>query len=504
MATLTLEQGAVQPLRSPGETFVRRGLIALMVLACLAVSGHFAVMLWAENEFTQPESIVAAQSAMLAQNGTLYYDLKHYPYTVCAYMPLFYLIDASLIKCGVAPLRAGRLISFSALLGIFWLVWRLVLLRTRDRYCAWLAALLCGSSSILLCWGSDGQVDTLAAFFSVAALYFYSRYSILGRRTLLLAGVFVLAALFTKQTALAAPAAIFLSLLIKEPKTALRFTAATGGLAIGVIFLLDSAMHGRFLTNVVFANMNPFAMEKLRPHIQTLLLDAGQLIIIVLLGFRRLLSGAAIPESLYLGFAMSILAVTAPKIGSDSNYHIEPTVALILCACLVLHALDFFPLLFRGSKVWITLLQAPLAIQLLLNYRSMTPFLAKRVANEKMFREQVLALRPYFSGRVLSAEMNAVTHFGGRIEVEPLIYKLLVRAGRIDPEPVRRDIARESFSTIVLYQDLTHPAQIDLEIPSLPQPQMEEIRKHYNLVRNIPGPYQAGVWVYQPSGGAER
>jgi hypothetical protein len=415
-------------------------------------------------------------------------------------MPLFYLIDAALIKAGVPARRAGRLISFSALLGTFWLAWRLIVVYTRDRYCAWMAALLCAASSTLLCWGTVGQVDTLAMFFSVAAFYCYARYSVLGDNKLVLAGILVLAAVFTKQTALAAPAAISVSLFMKQPKTALRFAAATGGVAIGSLLLLDFVMHGRFLTNVVFADINPFRWEKLNQHIQLMLLAAGQLIIILVIGFRRLLSGPARDALFFFGFAMLILTATAPKVGSDSNYQIQVIVPLIVCVCLVLHSLDFFPLLFRGSRIWVTLIQAPLAIQLLLNFRISIPLLSRRMTDERMFREQVIALRPYFSGRVLSADMNAVAQLGGRIEVEAATYKWLVVSGRIDPERVRREIESESFQAIVLYQDLTHPAKIDLEMPSLPESQMDEVRKHYRLVRNIPGPYQAGVWVYQPAG----
>jgi hypothetical protein len=503
MAPITLDTSAVPQLRAPSEVIVRRALIGLAAIAGLGVLFHFGIMLWAQNEFTQPESIVAAQSMMLAHDGKLYYDLKHYPYTVCAYMPLFYSLQAALIKVGIPALTAGRLLSIGALAGIFVLAWRLTMLYTRDPYCAWTATLLCASTSILLVWGTDGQVDTLALFFAVAAFYFYSRYAIRGDNTLVLAGAFVLAALFTKQTMLACPAAIFFSLLFERPKTALRFAAGVGSIALAAVLLLNAAMHGRFLDNVLFANLNPFAAEKLDQHVRYMVIAAGQLVIIVCAGFRRAVRGPARAAFLYLGFALAILGLTAPKIGSDSNYQIEPTFVLILCACLALHSLDFFPLVFRGSKAWITLLQAPLALHMVLNFRITGPFLLGRIAKEKQFREQVAGLRPYLSGsgRVLSAEMNALVHLRGRIEVEPLIYKLLVRAGRIDSEPVRRDIARERFSTIVLYQDLTRPADVDLEEPSLPETQMNEIRRHYRLVTRIPGPYLAGVYVYEPAGG---
>jgi len=50
--------------------------MAAVVLLC-----YFATMLWANNELSPPESVVATQSLMLVHDGTLYYDLEHYPFT---------------------------------------------------------------------------------------------------------------------------------------------------------------------------------------------------------------------------------------------------------------------------------------------------------------------------------------------------------------------------------------------------------------------------------------
>ncbi len=62
-------------------------------------------------------------------------------------------------------------------------------------------------------------------------------------------------------------------------------------------------------------------------------------------------------------------------------------------------------------------------------------------------------------------------------------YNLLVSAGAVDPEPLRRDIAASRFSTIILLEDVRtdHPP-LDVEISTLPAAQLEEIRKHYTLV----------------------
>ena len=232
MSPAILDEPVARQSRSAHETVFRRTLIVCSVIAGIGLLCHLILMLWSRNEFTQPESIVAVQSMMLARDGTLYYDLRHFPYTVCAYMPLFYLLEASLIKLGLGAFMAGRIISFAALMGTFALGWRIAMLYTGNRYCAWTATLLCASTSVLLSWGTVAQVDTLALFFAAAAFYCYSLYAIRGENMLILAGAFVIAALFTKQTFLACPAAISVALFLERPKVGLKFAAGVGGVIL--------------------------------------------------------------------------------------------------------------------------------------------------------------------------------------------------------------------------------------------------------------------------------
>jgi len=500
MSSAILPQRATGTSQDIREKWCRRVLLFASALAAMALVCHFVLMLWAQNEFSTPESVVAAQSTMLAHEGTLYYSLRDYPYTVCAYMPIFYALEASLIKAGLQSYTAARLISFAAILGIFTLVWRFLMLYTRDRYYAWTGVLLSVSTSLLLSWGTVGQVDTLAVFFGLLGFYQYSRYAIGGENTLLLAAVCVIAAFFTKQTMVACPAAIVVSLWFRDRKLALQFAAAVGGVVLVAILSINAALHGRFLGNTLFANLNPFSWEKVEQHVHYLLIFAGQLILVVAIGFRPLMRSPAKALLVYLGTAVCVLGITAPKIGSDSNYQIETTALLVLCAVVALDAVDFFHLVFRGSKSWVTLLQIPLAIHLVLNFRMTEPFLLGRFAKEQQFRMQVAAERPYLAdgGRLLSADMNSAARIRGRLEVEPLIYTLLVRAGRIDPEPVRRDIAAQAFSTIVLYRDVNRPFDSSLELLALTDAQLDELRRHYRITAHIPGPYLDGIYVYKP------
>lgn len=498
-------EAVLEPGSALRQLWLGRVLTVFSVLAGVIVAANFAVMLRGQNEFTQPESIVAAQTLMLVHGGSFYTTLRDYPYTVNAYMPIFYLLDAGLVRLGIPVFIAGRLISFAALAGILLVSWRLLMLYSGNRYCAWLATVVCASTSLLVSWGTVGQVDMLAIFFALAAFYHYSRHRFGQERALLLAGVFVVLAVFTKQTMLAAPTAIFLCLLTERPrlanwKVALGFGASIAGAVLAGVLGWNLATHGGFLINTLFANLNPFVFEKFQQHWSYLVIGAGQLVIVVVICARATWQGNGRALLVYLSLSIAIFLATAPKLGSDSNYQIEMTILLALCAALGVDAIGYFGYLLRNSRTWITLLHLPLAIHLVLNFRIAVPFMIGRAVKEQMFRQQIAALKPWVptSGRVVSTDTNAMVRLRGRLDVEPLIYTLLVHAGRIDPAPLERDLTAGAIPCVILYWDISKPYDTDPEIPNLPEAQLAEIRKHYKLMQHVPGPYLGGVYVYQP------
>jgi len=263
---------------------------------------------------------------------------------------------------------------------------------------------------------------------------------------------------------------------------------------------LNSALDGRFISNTVFANLNPYSPEKMFEHVKFAVLSAGPLMLVAAAGARPAIRAGGRALFVYLGFAVAEFLVTASKIGSDLNYQIESTIVLILCVSMALHALDFFNLSFANHRTWITLLQLPLAVFLVVNCRITLQDVMVRFSSERMARSEIARLRPWLSdgGHVLSADYNALVRLRGRMDVEMLIYKLLVDARLVNPEPVRKDIASSHFSTIVLMEDVNHPdPAASLEISTLPAAQIEEVRRHYTLVEQIPVP---GVYVYKPLG----
>ena len=465
------------------EMRFRKALVAVSVISALAMCGYFGTMVWSQNELSPPESVVAAQSLMLIHDGTLYYDLNQYPYTVCAYTPVFYLLEAGLTRLGLPVFAAGRLISFGALLGLVFLCGKLAELYSNCRYAAWCARLFAASSALLLTWGTVAQVDTLACFLAVAAFYQYSCFDILdggalpswrsaGFVRLSSAAMLAVLAIYTKQTAVAAAAAICLLLFAQSWKRGLAFGLAWAGAVAVIALALNVAMGGRFLADTVFANMNPMSAKKLAAQLTQFGSLSGGLLIVVGVAFMKLRRSRAAALLVYLGSAAAVFAVTAPKIGSDTNYQIETTVLLAICAAVALHQVNFFHLYFVGSKSAVTLLLLPAAVHLAVGYRVAPNLVLFRVALQGARRSQVEALRPYVpakGGLVLSTDYNAMVRLRQRLDIEPLIYTLLVSAGRVNPEPVRRDLARGAFSTVILGQDVSSGESItDLEVGTLP------------------------------------
>jgi len=252
----------------------------------------------------------------------------------------------------------------------------------------------------------------------------------------------------------------------------------------------------------VLANMNPFAWSKLGNQLRFFGSVSGCLALVTAAGFSKLRRGAGVAICIYVACVTLVFFATAPKIGSDTNYQIELTAVLAIAACVGLHELDFFPLLFEGSKKWVTLLLLPVAVHAAVGYRATANVVLLRWAVESEWRELETKLRPYVPARgglVLGGDYNSMVQLRQRLDIEPLIYYLLVRAHQVDPEPVRRDLERGAFSVVLLGQDVFAPqAEMNLEIGTLPEAQLDAIRRYYRMEAHFDGPLVGGVYVYLP------
>ena len=479
-------------------------------------------MLWARHEITPAETLVALHSVMFSRTGQLYYDLNHYPFIVSPYMPLFYVASVGLERLGAPPFAAGRLLSALATIGIIALARSLLGICVSNRYARWTGTLLVAITANLWAWGTVGQVDVAGVMFSLAALYQYARYRQDARPSALAwAELWLLTGLFSKQTMIAAPAAIVLTLARTNRRRAFWFALAVAGIALCGVLALNGFTAGRFFDNTVRANINPLSVTKVRMQLEYLAMVGGSLMAIAAAGARYGWRDRE-PLYVYLLTAAGVFALTAGKIGADLNYQVELLLALALCAGWTLDRIEFFPRLFRGDRSAITLLQLPLLLYVVVNLRIAAKTLAARVAIEPVHRQELAALRPLLEnarGPVISMQLDPLLHVLGRVDAEHELYAApryrapwadsrlppgsvaVGKDGLSDPEPIRRDLENGRIPLVILYEDIFGPQLLTAaieDLPTLPKAHLDAMRKRYRLVRRVPGSLLDGDFVYAP------
>lgn len=459
--------------------------------------------LWTTHGITEVESIIASQATLLSNGGGLYYDLNAYPFTVSPYGPLLYGLEAVSALAGFAPMTAGRLISLLALCGVIFLIHRLLRLHLEDRYAVWTGALCAGVSANLITWGSVGQSDMLALFFSVAALERYSAYRAkTTSMALAVSAVCIAGAIFSKQSFVAAGATISILHVMHEGRGGLRFVFGLGAAGIAIAGALNWATAGGYWQNAVIANLNPFSWGTLSDQLSYLVPTAVWLVLLAVAGFARTKLKGIHMFGLYLALSFAVFLAISPKVGSDLNYQIETVVALCLSAAWSLDRLNFFRLLFAGDRSWVTLLQLPLMLYIVLNIAVTAKVALQRVGRDLDREQQFQAITPYLQdpGRLVSVEIDPLLLVGRPIEVEPLIFTFVEEAGMLDGTPVLQDLRDKRFSVIILYEDLfmKNRTKLQLGTPTLPDAHLAAIAKEYELVDYAPGPLVGGLYIYKP------
>jgi len=475
--------------------------------AAVALFGglQLLVAVLARHGMTEVESIIATHAMMLSRGESLYWNLDQYPFTISPYGPILYSLEALGVLAGAEPMAVGRVVSFLALLATVWLVYRIVLVHTADRRYAWTGALLAAGTSNLVSWGVIGQSDMTALAFSTAAV---ERYSVWRRdrrgADLVWCGLWIALSIFSKQSFLAAGAAISLMVLLDDRKTGLRFVGGLAPAGVAAALGVNWITGGYYFDNAILANLNPFSWEVLGIQLQYLVNACGALIFVAAAGWRGAFSKEGRPLYAWLLAALAVFLLTAPKVGSDLNYQIELVAALSVCAGWALWRLDFFDKVIAQDKGLVPLLQIPLLLHIVLNCAVDVRHAGVRYMRDQERRTQFAQLERWVkpeAGRVVSVEIDPLLLAReGRIEVEPLIFSFLVEAGVADPEPVLSDLKQSAFDALLLYHDVnkTPSSEIDTGAPRLPPEHMQVVRENYRLVEHVPGPLMGGIYVYQP------
>lgn len=424
-------------------------------------------------ELDYGEGIVWYQTRMLFA-GEAFGPIDGFPAIVFHYTPLFHLLSGLLAATGIDGLAAGRIVSLlstAAMAGlagaiVHWFAVRDGGPKSAARLAGALTAflpLLCYPIPI---WSPLMRVDMLAFALTMGGVYVglrsFSRPGAVYPAALL----FVLA-VYTKQTMIAAPAALFGILLLYRPRTALTGILTCLAAGTAALAALAIATDGGFLRHIFLYNINRFDPERLTWIPDTAALHLG-LIAAAMVGVatqvpalkafvakrRSATAGAAASAFLaaYLG-ATTVMLLLVAKSGSSGNYFIEWLVVLCIYAGIALHHPIRRALGSGEAAAPFGTLLAPIALAAQTWTLPASPISPDLMARRAVGLE-ILAERIRFSNRpVISDDMVILQRGGQPVLWEPAIFAELGANGVWDERPFIRMIEQRRFGFFVTHRD---------------------------------------------------
>lgn len=342
----------------------RRIAIGLLLAVLLYRAGMFAAAgldaIRYPWELDYGEGIVWQQMRWIFTSKA-YGPIDGFPAIVFHYPPLYHAVTAISAKAlGTDELATGRAISLLSTLAAAVASAILVdlLLEERasrsDRFlCGGIAGLLVFTYVPVIFWATFMRVDMLALALGLFGLV--CAFKSLHRPPLIyLASLLFVAAVYTRQTAIAAPVAAFGVLLLVRPRLAFNGIAASLILGMAILLTLGWLTHGGFYRHIFLYNINRFEIDRLW---RVVYVFEAQLIYVALAGFvlaervadlrsryrskqgaRAALAAAPVDIRVLIAAAYllvsTLMLVLVAKSGSNVNYFLDWSFALGIFAAM--------------------------------------------------------------------------------------------------------------------------------------------------------------------------
>ena len=462
-----------------------RMALAVMLLmlgwrGCQFLRIGFAALHW-PYELDYAEGIVW-QQARLMLTPAAYGPIDRFPAIVFHYTPLYHLVCRALAGLtGADLLYTGRAVSIGATLLIAPLIGLIVLraaavqAKRRERLAMAITSGLCVFSlyPVLLC-GDLMRVDMLAILLSVAG--FWLGLKALERPALIyLAAIAFVAALYTKQTMIAAPGALFGVLLWQRPAMAWRGMATAASLGLVALGAISWATHGGFPRHIFFYNINRVSLRELL-HIVDILrahaLFVGVALVMAVARWRairgRRVTAArgkaplAIPDQSWIAIlcyfaATSVMLVTVMKSGAFLNYFIEWLLVLVmLVGCALADAARVAVGQGRRAAVSFDLVLSAVLLPCAVAAQAAATDVPDPAATQTVQRRHdidALAARMRAARQpIISDEMVLQLRSGKDVLFEPMIFFELANVGTWDERPFIALIRARHFAMFVTDQ----------------------------------------------------
>lgn len=442
--------------------------LPLSTLAAWLVAGAVAVFLvtalfglFNPRDTSQPEGAVVAAAVRVARGEPLYLDVHKGPYVTAMYGPLLYLILGWTVRLTGAEIEgaylAGRLLSLASALLCGWLVSHLARRAGASAAAARIAGGLFVASPLILPVAYSSRSDVPAVALALIGVTLFQRWA--DSRMRALAAIPLVAAAYTKQTALAAALGIVLSLfLARRVRQGLGFGVAVALPCAAILAILIRATHGLAALNLLeVPGASPMSLvsRPLGGLLNFLTLGALPLILAVL-SLPRLAAGdprLTFPAC-YAVAALAVSLAASAKLGSDTYYFIEP-----LAATLILSAVGLTSLLETHPG---TLADTPACLAA----GAFAILVAASIgttarSGEYRYRpnDRVIGLAASAPGDVLIEDENVALKCGKPLTMmDPYAFAYLNRRGRWDAGPLNRRILSRQFGAIILRSPIEHPS----------------------------------------------
>jgi hypothetical protein len=290
-----------------------------------------------------------------------YGPIDGFPAIVFHYPPLYHAVTAISAKAlGTDELATGRAISLLSTLAAAVACAILVGLllegrasRGDRRLCSSIAGLLVFTYVPVIFWATFMRVDMLALALGLFGLVCAFK-SLHRPRLIYLAALLFVAAVYTRQTAIAAPVAAFGVLLLVRPRLASNGIAASLILGMAILLTLGWLTHGGFYRHIFLYNINRVEIDRLW---RVVYVFEAQLIYVALAGFvlarrvadlrlryrskqgaRAALAAAPVDIRVLIAAAYllvsTLMLVLVAKSGSNVNYFLDWSFALGMFAAM--------------------------------------------------------------------------------------------------------------------------------------------------------------------------
>jgi hypothetical protein len=450
--------------------------LLLYRLWMLAVLGWGALH-W-PYELDYAEGIVWEQ-ARLMLTPEAYGPIDGFPTIVFHYTPLYHLVTRAVASLSATDmLYVGRAVSMVCT-GLIALVVGLIVMTVAPADMSRKARLIMATAGGLVVFSLYPimlsallmRVDMLAVLLSMTG--FWLGLKAFERPALIhTAAICFVAAIYTKQTSLAAPAAIFAVLLWQRPRVALAGIASCILLGGTIFATLIAVTHGGFFRHIFLYNINRVSLHRLLFIFEIILLQApfvGIALIAVVRGFRERRAGSGSAEAqaeperksgvvwlcllAYLATS-SLMLLTVAKSGAYLNYFVEwLSVLSVLVGCALGDAArvtsDNSGREYKMSQFLFGAVVVPLTIAV---HAAIGP--GPDVANywapkRKAEVEALAAIVQNARKPVVSDEMVMMIRVGKRVLWEPMIFTELASTGVWDEKSFVDRIRNRDFAMFI-------------------------------------------------------